>query len=118
MPLIADPVIDLPQVAYEFFEYIEHLKDIQEPDCYVADMTEKELREKVSQERTQFGAFNPDFVHAEKASEDFMSIGEMGQDEEEESPTDFVEIEVDNCWNVVNNQILSNSLQFDTNALS
>jgi hypothetical protein len=117
MPSVADRAQNLRQVAYEFFEYIDHLKDIQEPDCYVADMTEKELREKVSHERTIFGEYNPAFVHAEVSYEDFMSIGEMGH-EEEESPDDFVEIEIDNSWNVVNNQILTNSLKFDSNALS
>jgi hypothetical protein len=117
MPTAADPLVDLPQVAFEFFEYIVHLSDIQEPDCYVADMTEKELREKVSKERTQYGVFDPKYIHTELASEDFVSIGEMSHEEPDDSE-EYHEIVVDNSWNVVNNQVLNNSLQYDTNISS
>jgi hypothetical protein len=45
-----------------------HLTDIQEPDCYVADMIEKELREKVSDEKTKYGLYNKNYIHTEDSS--------------------------------------------------
>ena len=77
MPTEADPSVDLPLLASEFFDYIAHLTDIQEPDCYSTDMDEKELRAKVSHERTQYGVYNPDYVHFEETTEEFVSIGDM-----------------------------------------
>jgi hypothetical protein len=88
------------------------LTDIQEPDCYAADMTEKELREKVSHERTEYGIFNADYVHTQDSTEDFVSIGEMG-DEGNDPSSDYPDIVIDNSWNVLNNQILQNSLSYD-----
>ena len=113
MPIISNPDVDLKQVAHEFFEYIVHLTDIQEPDCYVADMTEKELREKVSDEKTKFGLYNKDYIHTEDSSENFVSIGEM-RDDENESPNENIDIVIDNSWNVINNNVLSKSLKHDT----
>ena len=112
MPILANAEVDLIQVAHEFFEYIVHLTDIQEPDCYVADMTEKELREKVSDEKTKYGLYNKDYIHTEDSSENFVSIGEM-HDDGNETPEKNHDIVIDNSWNVINNNVLSNSLQHD-----
>jgi hypothetical protein len=71
------------------------------------------LREKVSRERTEYGLFNADYIHNEDSSENFVSIGEMN-DDDNETPDENIEIPIDNSWNVINNQILKNSLQYDT----
>ena len=115
MPTAADPNVDMPLLASEFFDYISHLTDIQEPDCYSTDMDEKELRAKVSHQRTQYGIYNPDYVHLEEATEEFVSIGDMDDTPPQE---DTVEIVVDNSWNVLNNQVLKNSLLYDQTILS
>ena len=78
-------------------------------------MDEKELRAKVSHERTQYGLYNPDYVHFEETTEEFVSIGEM---DDTPPPDDSVEIILDNSWNVVNNLVLKNSLRHDTTILS
>jgi hypothetical protein len=114
MPKEANIDVDLPLVAHEFFAYILHLTEIQEPSSFESGMTERELREKVSNDVTEYGQFNEDYVFTEDPTEEFVSIGEMNDDD----PTvdEFVEVQIDNSWNVINNGILKNVLQYDQNA--
>jgi hypothetical protein len=104
MPKVANIDVDLPLVAHEFFEYILHLAEIQEPSSYESGMTEKELREKVSKDETEYGQFNEDYVFNEDPTEEYVSIGEMT--EEDQHVDEFVEVQIDNSWNVINNGIL------------
>jgi hypothetical protein len=114
MPKVANIDVDLPLVAHEFFEYILHLAEIQEPSSYESGMTEKELREKVSKDETEYGQFNEDYVFNEDPTEEYVSIGEMT--EEDQHVDEFVEVQIDNSWNAINNGILKNVLQHDQNA--
>lgn len=116
MPEVENIDVDLPRVAHEFFAYILHLTEIQEPSSFESGMTEKELREKVSNDQTEYGAFNEDYVFTEDPTEEYISIGEMNNEEPRDE--DFVELQIDNSWNVVNNVILKNVLQYDPNVTS
>ena len=114
MPSISDEDTDLPLVANEFFAYILHLTEIQEPSNHDEAFTEKELRARVSQERTEYGDFNADYVFLENPTEEYVSIGEM--DDDNTPQEEFVEMQHDNAWNVINNQVLRNTLHYDKTA--
>jgi hypothetical protein len=75
-------------------------------------MTEKELREKVSQDCSEYSAYNEDYVFTEDPTEEYVSIGDEPRDD------GFEEMQIDNSWNVINNQVLKNVLQNDPNVTS
>jgi hypothetical protein len=116
LPRVENLDVDLPRVAHEFFAYILHLTEIQEPSSFESGMTERELREKVSNDQTEYGAFNEDYVFTEDPTEEYISIGEMHNEEPREE--DFVELQIDTSWNVINNGILKNVLHYDPNVAS
>jgi hypothetical protein len=77
----SDSEKDQKRLASEFFAFVQHTAEVQEPSVYHDEMNEEKLRSLVNNKSAEYGDFCADFVFHGNSFEEFVYLDEIYDEE-------------------------------------